>query len=145
MGETARVILQQSVEQGYSQFIELVANGRELETTAVEKLAEGRVWSGEQALALGLVDQLGGLNEAVAAAATLAGLDNYRSQLIEPPMTPQEQLLRRLQQVMAPAVQQRLRAGVGEWLSHWLRPLQQWQQLSDPHGVYAYCAVCSAP
>ena len=59
-------------------FVSRVADGRKMEPAAVDSIGQGRVWSGENALQIGLVDQLGGLDEAVAAAADLAGLENYR-------------------------------------------------------------------
>jgi len=58
-------VLQASVEQGYNRFVTLVARGRDLDRTTVEDIAQGRVWSGAQALDLGLVDQLGSLQDAL--------------------------------------------------------------------------------
>ena len=67
------------VEQIYRAFIERVAEGRKLAKEKVEALAQGRIWSGRRAHRLGLVDQLGGLREALAAAARRAGLEQgYR-------------------------------------------------------------------
>ena len=60
-------IMQQVIENGYRRFIERVVEGRKMSEEAVEAVAEGRVWTGEKALELGLVDQLGGLQEAIAA------------------------------------------------------------------------------
>jgi len=70
--------LQLAIEDGYRRFIRLVSDGRGMPRDAVQKVAQGRVWSGEDALQLGLVDNLGGLSEASASAAGLAGLgENY--------------------------------------------------------------------
>lgn len=66
--------LQASVDQVYNLFLERVATGRELPRDRVAEIAQGRVWSGAAALELGLVDELGGLDEALAAAAELAEL-----------------------------------------------------------------------
>ncbi len=66
--------LQLQVNQGYQRFLEIVAGGRRLSLTEVEKVAEGRVWSGRQAKELGLVDHLGDLADAVTAAAARVGL-----------------------------------------------------------------------
>ncbi len=69
-----RQVLQLQVEEGYRRFVALVAEGRSMTLEKVEQLAEGRVWDGRSALELGLVDEIGGLTEAVSAAANLAGL-----------------------------------------------------------------------
>jgi len=69
--------IQLSVEEGYTRFISIVADGRQMEPAEVEKVAQGRVWDGAKAMELGLVDELGGLQEAVKAAAGLADLTDY--------------------------------------------------------------------
>jgi protease IV len=73
-----KTILQAYVDDFYENFTSRVAEGRGLSQAAVDSLGQGRVWSGEQALRNGLVDELGGLNEAIAAAAAMAGLQNYK-------------------------------------------------------------------
>lgn len=74
MSEEFRAAVQLNIERGYQQFIQIVANGRKIENAEVEKIAQGRVWDGATALQLGLVDELGNLEDAVAAAAELVGL-----------------------------------------------------------------------
>jgi len=72
-------LFQDSVDWIYDQFISKVAKSRKLERSVVEEIAQGRVWSGREALKLGLVDELGGLSDAVSYAATQAKLgDNFR-------------------------------------------------------------------
>ncbi len=72
-------LFQDSVDWVYDQFISKVAAGRKLDRSAVEEIAQGRVWSGSEALKLGLVDELGGLSAAVKYAAGEAKLgDNFR-------------------------------------------------------------------
>lgn len=66
-----------SIEKTYALFKQRVAEGRKLSETAVEGLAQGRVWSGKQALANGLIDSLGGLQATIQAAAKLAQIDHY--------------------------------------------------------------------
>ena len=70
-------VTQQSIDSIYSTFKSRVASGRKLSPATVDSLAQGRVWSGTDALANKLVDQLGGLKEAVACAARMAKLDDY--------------------------------------------------------------------
>lgn len=61
-------ILQRNVDQTYEEFVAVVAEGRNMDPAAVDAVARGRVWTGAQALANGLVDDIGGLHEALAAA-----------------------------------------------------------------------------
>ena len=68
-------LLRDEVEAVYELFIDRVADGRNLSREAVEALAQGRVWTGEQAFEHGLIDGLGGLREAVARAKQALGLD----------------------------------------------------------------------
>ena len=72
--------LQNSVEWGYDRFISLVAQGRQLTKERVHEIAQGRVWLGKDAVKLGLVDQLGSLDDAAKKAAELAKLDDYHPQ-----------------------------------------------------------------
>ncbi len=74
-GESAA--MQAYVERGYALFLKRVAEGRGMETAAVDSIAQGRVWTGRQAMSLGLVDKLGTLDDAVAEAARRAELGNY--------------------------------------------------------------------
>ncbi len=79
MTDFERDLMQQSVEDIYDIFLEKVAAGRNMTKEAVDEIGQGRVWSGENALEIGLVDELGGLGRAVELAAELAGLENYRT------------------------------------------------------------------
>ncbi len=69
--------MQRYVNDGYELFTTRVADGRKMKQDDVKKIAEGRVWTGEQALEIGLVDKLGDLDEAIAAAAELAKCEKY--------------------------------------------------------------------
>jgi len=74
MSDRDRRLLQGLVDDVYSQFVEAVAAGRRMSPEQVRPLADGRVFSGRQALQLGLVDELGDLDAAIAAAGRLAGI-----------------------------------------------------------------------
>ena len=77
--EVERTIIQSSVEDGYETFISRVAEGRGMHPDSVRKVASGRVWTGTQAKARGLVDVLGGLDTAIGiAAAKIKAGDDYR-------------------------------------------------------------------
>ena len=68
-------IIQREVDEVYSDFLRKVAEGRNQPLAKIEKIAEGRVWSGADALELGLVDELGGLEKAIAHAAKMADMN----------------------------------------------------------------------
>ena len=70
-------LMQAMIERGYDIFTGRVAEGRGLTKDSVDAIGQGRVWTGEQAIKLGLVDQLGDLNDAIAEAAKLAELEKY--------------------------------------------------------------------
>jgi protease-4 len=84
-----RAILQSLIDSSYHQFVETVAEGRKLSPTTVRSFADGRVFTGEQALELGLVDRLGTEEDARIWASELAGLDpkNTKVFTIKPPKT----------------------------------------------------------
>tara|TARA_S200000501_G_scaffold60472_1_gene50937 strand:- start:1133 stop:2899 length:1767 start_codon:yes stop_codon:yes gene_type:complete len=77
LSDDFRAYVQKNIRKIYSTFKQRVAAGRNLSLEKVESLAQGRVWSGKEALANGLVDALGGLDEAIAAAASQANLKEY--------------------------------------------------------------------
>jgi protease-4 len=78
LSEFQKQVVQEEVDRFYSTFVNHVSEGRKMTFDEVDEIAQGRVWSGTDALGNGLVDELGGLKEAIAAAADLAGLDDYR-------------------------------------------------------------------
>jgi protease-4 len=75
-------ILQELIDVSYSQFVKTVAEARSLSETAVRDFADGRIFTGEQALALGVVDRLGSESEAQRWAAELAGLNPDKAECI---------------------------------------------------------------
>ena len=76
---SARKQIRQQIKRVYSTFLERVASGRNMSVEEVEKVAQGRVWSGSDAYNIGLVDSLGGLEKAIAYAAKLAETESYRT------------------------------------------------------------------
>lgn len=71
-------IIRGSIEDVYTTFISRVARGRSMSKLDVDKLAQGRVWSGKDAVDIGLVDEIGGLEDAIQAASQLADIKDYR-------------------------------------------------------------------
>jgi protease-4 len=73
-------VLQQSTEEVYEKFLERVAEGRKMSRDSVHAIARGRIWTGEKAREIGLVDEIGDLESAIQKAASMAGLDEYKVQ-----------------------------------------------------------------
>ena len=77
LNESECRLMQAYINQGYELFTGRVAQGRNISQDSVKAVAEGRVWTGEQAMKIGLVDKLGNLNDAIAAAAKAAKIEKY--------------------------------------------------------------------
>lgn len=77
MSEQEKAILQQYIERGYRLFLRRCSEGRNIPLETLEKIAEGRVWTGKQALEIGLVDAIGGIDDALKEAANLANISDY--------------------------------------------------------------------
>ncbi len=142
--------LQLTVENGYDRFIGLVSASRDMTVEAVDAVAQGQVWSGKTALELGLVDQMGSRAEAVAAAAELAGLENYDERVIEAPLTPAQLFLQQLLDntlvgpVLRPLVAQFHKVSPVETLLSGLTgELQGLLKLNDPNALYLQCFECA--
>ena len=86
-------LLQNNVNRGYMLFKKRVAEGRKMTIEQVENIAQGRVWLGQDAIKLKLVDQLGGLDDAIAKAAKLAKMNDYETASYPSPLSTWEQLL----------------------------------------------------
>ncbi|HEX2394127.1 MAG TPA: signal peptide peptidase SppA [Bacteroidales bacterium] len=79
LSDAERIVLQKMVDDTYNTFVSRVSDGRTMAYSEVDKIGEGRVWSGKNALDIGLVDVIGGLSDAINLAAEKAGLkDDYR-------------------------------------------------------------------
>ena len=136
-------IMQQVIENGYRRFVERVAEGREMSEEAVEAVAEGRVWAGKKALELGLVDQLGGLQEAIAAAAERAELEDYEVTFVERELKPGERfLLEFSRQLRALIGSYRAVSPASRLFEAIDRQVEIMTRMNDPQGVYAWCLAC---
>ena len=138
--------IQLSVEDTYQRFVGLVGKGRGLSPEEAEKAAEGRVWTGLDAKALGLVDEFGNLDDALKAAAELANLKSWQVTPIAPEESARDKFLRELfdssAQALAPHLQIWLPAGLGQALVEMNRSLDPLTRFNDPQGTYAFCPVC---
>ena len=96
LNEDVAASLISSVEYTYQSFLGLVAGGRGMTVEAVDAVAQGRVWSASDALERGLIDKLGNLEDAIAAAAELAELEQYDVDYVGIPLSPRDLLLQQL-------------------------------------------------
>lgn len=78
MNEEELAVYQEFIDDFYGVFTQRVADGRGMEQSAVDEIGQGRVWAGSDALKIGLVDALGNIDDAVAKAAEMAKLENYK-------------------------------------------------------------------
>jgi len=88
--------IQSSIENGYNRFLTIVSEGRNMNKEDVDKIAQGRVWSGKAAHEHGLVDQLGDLQQAIESAANKAGIVSYNIKYIAQELSESERLLKNL-------------------------------------------------
>ena len=139
-------ILQRNVESAYRQFITMVGESRGMSPEAVDKIAQGRVWIGSQALELGLVDELGDLDDAVASAAEIAGLESWETQYVERILSPQEQFWK---EFFGQALVWGAKMQFADNDSHLMKMVKNLlaetgtvTNLNDPRGVYTLCLQC---
>ena len=128
-------VLQRMVDWIYGEFVAKVAEGRGLSAAQVEEVAQGRVWSGREALARGLVDEVGGLEAAVAHAAKRAGLgENPR--VTEYPRA--KEILEQLQELLEkkmPGAARSAAGPLGALVGRMEAELRVLRSFNDPHGV----------
>ncbi len=91
--DTEGAIIQRSIDSVYLQFLTRVSNGRDMALPDVKEVAQGRVWAGTKALSIKLVDELGGLDDAINTAAELADLDDYKISQYPKTKEPLQQLI----------------------------------------------------
>ncbi len=146
LSEGASQALQLGIEHGYKRFISLVGSNRDMTVEEVDKVAQGRVWTGQDALSFGLVDQMGDFDDAVELAAKLANVTDYGIYWVEEPLSPTELFL----QEFMNQVKVSLGVDATSLLPKSLQPVaQQFEQdasllqsFNDPKGQYAFCLNC---
>lgn len=141
--EQLKSAIQQTIVYNYDQFLQIVANGRNLDKSRVAELAQGRVYDGQTAVTLGLVDKLGSLEDAIGAAAGLANLKTFTTEYIRPPVSVKDHFLQFFTtgfaffgktSVSSNPVVVRLKNTLVNRLNEILL-------FDDPRGVYAQCLV----
>jgi protease-4 len=139
-------IIQMNIERGYERFINLVATERGMTAQAVDKIAQGRVWIGTQALELGLVDKLGNLQDAIESAAALAELEDYDTKYIVKTLSDKElfwqSFLAGTASIFSGLDVAPKTSAFQEILAKVDADLKQFTQLNDPLATYAMCIEC---
>ncbi|MEH6451530.1 MAG: signal peptide peptidase SppA [Psychromonas sp.] len=137
-------IIQIGIESGYQQFLQVVAEGRNLTIEEVDKVAQGRVWTGVDAKTFNLVDQLGTLDDAITAAAELAELNQYDIKIIEEQLSTKDQLMNELLSVSINILPQSVQANnlFIETFNKIEKQTAILTKFNDPQGKYAYCPMC---
>ncbi|MDO6560879.1 signal peptide peptidase SppA [Paraglaciecola chathamensis] len=139
-------VLQRSIEHGYDQFISLVADERHMSKEDVDSIAQGRVWIGETALSLNLVDHLGYIDDAVSAAAQLADLSEYDVTYVERSLNSSElfwkEFFSNASVMLAKTQFAQSDSKLMSLISQVTADFDDVIKLNDPRGVYAFCLTC---
>lgn len=142
-------LFQAGVDHIYERFLNLVADARGQSRDDVHAIAQGRVWTGTMAKDIGLVDELGNLEDVVAATAAAAGLSDYDIVPVQRTLSPKEMFLRQLSQQVSAWLPSLHSASNGALALQ--AALQPWTDslgtasllLQDPQHVYANCLTCN--
>ena len=141
-------LVTQAIQKGYRDFLARVAEARNMTTEEVDVIARGRVWSGIDAHEMGLVDKLGGLDEAIASAAELAELgDDYSVEYVEKELDWKDKIVADLLTRVAGYLQANEDPARPSFESRALGAMREFADslsgFNDPNGMYAYC-FCEA-
>ena len=139
LSSESKSLIQQSIEYGYKQFIDIVATGRNLKTTKVEEIAAGRVYSGIKAQEIGLVDELGNLDDTIESLASHLELNDYNVLYLEKEQDMRQQILRAFTTSVFHTGLESLigKTGLG-LITTSLDELPLLKTSPDPMGVYVY-------
>jgi protease-4 len=121
-----RKFLQNDIDSIYHDFKARVADGRKKDIGYIDSIAQGRVWGGQRALELGLVDEIGGLQDAVNCAARLAKTNDYRLREYPEPKNFLELLLGDYQETVKT---KSIREDLGDQGLHWYRTMTKFQSM----------------
>ncbi|MBQ0342571.1 signal peptide peptidase SppA, partial [Providencia rettgeri] len=137
-------MMQITIENGYETFIGLVAKARHKTPAEIDKIAQGRVWIGQDALKNGLVDQLGDFDTAIDKAAELAKLTDVKLDWMKPEMTFMDQLLLELTTSVQAAMPDVLQVFLPPAVATDIRQQAQFfLKMNDPQNRYAFCLNCA--
>jgi protease-4 len=133
-------IIQAEIEHGYNKFITLVSESRGIDKKQVDNIAQGRVWAGETALELGLVDQLGNIKDAINRAAELAEIDSYETYYPSEALDWKQRLLSSIFSISGGIIPQSILDNF--FVKSSLKTLSEIESFNDPKGIYLKCENC---
>ncbi len=143
--DKVKAIIQSTIESGYDRFLNIVAEGRDMTVEQVHEIAQGRVWTGNKAIELGLVDKLGTFEDAVASVAERAELDDYKIAFWEDPIPWDVKLISdfmerhatigKMLMTQSSSPQKMLMAKI-------MKNLSIFSQFNDPNHAYVLCIPC---
>ena len=133
-------LMQQEIEYGYQRFLNLVSEARSMSTQEVDKIAQGRVWAGSTALELGLVDNLGNLEEAIKRAAELAEIDEFKTYYPSQELDWRQQLLESFSTSLKSFIPEIIRKNM--IIKESINTLKEIESFNDPKGLYIRCEDC---
>lgn len=146
--EKAARVIQMGVDHIYQEFLQIVAQARGTTPEAIHQIAQGRVWTGATAQEIGLVDQLGSLDDAIKAAAELASLTDYGVTDIIRPLSPGEAFMQELLNGVnigpSHLVHSLMPSSLRASLAPIIRPFTLMAEMNDPRGLYVRCDECVA-
>ncbi|MDP5061276.1 MAG: signal peptide peptidase SppA, partial [Maribacter sp.] len=128
MQESFKNQVQESIEETYQTFLQRVSEGRNMTMAQVDSVAQGRVWSGTEALEVGLVDELGNLDDAIEAAAELASLSSYGIKKFPKYKSGFERFMEDLEGASIQIKENMLKQEIGEEAYKVLKELQSFKQ-----------------
>ena len=103
-----KVLIQKFIDEAYGKFLSIVSEGRNMTVDEVDAIAGGRVWSGSDAIELGLIDMFGGLEKSIEVAAQMASLENYRVQSLPKLEDPLSMIMKELTGIKAKMIKKEL-------------------------------------
>ncbi len=133
----ATQFMRKHTDRIYETFLARVAENRNMSRDDVHEIAQGRVWTGKMAQEIGLVDRLGGMDEAVRSAASLAGVSQYRLSEYPRIKDPLQELIQELVGMDDDALQSAGKAVLGDQLGEWKPYLEYAQELKEAKGPQA--------
>ena len=141
-------ILQLGIESGYQQFLHVVSEGRNMSESEVDKIAQGRVWTGSDAVKLGLVDSIGNLSDAINKASELAEItDDFDTIEIKVELSSKQQMINELFITSASFLPKIGNENTLQSLINMLSILPEQSSVltsfNDPKGQYIYCVMCA--
>ena len=130
MNSYEKELMQMSIEKIYSDFVARVASGRRMSAASVDSIGQGRVWSGTSALRIGLIDEIGGLKDAINGAAKLAGVESYSIRELPVLEDPYTKILSQLSGEIRISI---LKNELGESVKYY----KMFQEIKDMSGIQA--------